>query len=182
MEAIMQKIVILTLALILALSLAACGGGNGNSDNNGASDPHSDSGASAQLENNGGNQSVNTATGGEWPKNDFTKLVPKPTVGVINPLDLDVMMDSSRCIVDMKWTVDEARAYAEEVKAAGFSAVGDVIDEADYDYYGISTFDYYYECNLKNEDSGYYALVQYSKNDSGLEDGYITISNFNIKE
>jgi len=103
-----------------------------------------------------------------WPDNEYTQLVPKPTVGTIDPLNIGASGDSSRCIIDMSWTAEEAKAYAAEVKAAGFDAEEKVKEEADY-----------YEYFAKYGNKRYYISVQYNKIPAG-EYGNITIANYNF--
>jgi predicted small secreted protein len=118
----MKKIIALALTLVLALSLAACGG---NSDNGGGSTttpPAQTAGNSSQTTeqpaDNG--DKAPTFTAGEWPDNDWTKQVPKPTAGTVGKVS--TMGDGDKTLsVAMDWTREEAAAYCDELAAGKFN-------------------------------------------------------------
>ena len=63
--------------------------------------------------------------GGDWPENEFTKLVPKPSfelyAAVIEGETFSVMFTNA--------TIEQIKAYAEQVKAAGFNLNEELTDE-----------------------------------------------------
>ena len=63
--------------------------------------------------------------GGNWPDNEFTKLVPKPSfelyAAVIEGETFSVMFTNA--------TIEQIKAYAEQVKAAGFNLNEELTDE-----------------------------------------------------
>jgi hypothetical protein len=165
----MKKALVLALVLVLALTLTACGSGSSNSGGS-TTTPPADNNTSAQADNSGSQTTEQKPSGGEWPDNEWTALVPKPTVGTIDPFGSGASGDNSRCIIDMGWTADEAKAYAAEVKAAGFDTEESVTEEADY-----------YEYFAKHREERYYVSVEYTKIPAG-DYGYITITNYNFHE
>jgi hypothetical protein len=62
--------------------------------------------------------------GGDWPDNDFTKLVPKPDFG----LNAAVESDQSFAVVFTDATLDQIKAYVEVVKGAGFTVDAETED------------------------------------------------------
>ena len=63
--------------------------------------------------------------GGNWPDNEYTKLVPKPSfelyAAVIEGETFSVMFTNA--------TIEQIKAYAEQVKAAGFNLNEELTDE-----------------------------------------------------
>ncbi len=90
--------------------------------------------------------------GNDWPSNEFTSLLPKPTVGTV----LACSIDGSSCTILMNWTVEEARAYAEAALAAGFS-----LNASDVDIMGIYSF------NGTNAD-GVSVSISYAEGTGGI--------------
>ncbi|MDR0906739.1 MAG: hypothetical protein LBN00_11325 [Oscillospiraceae bacterium] len=109
-----KRILSLALALVLTLSLlAACGGGSSTTT------PPANSTTTVPPANNtpsGGN----TFTAGEWPDNDWTKQVPKPSAGKIGKIGTKGEGDKTLSI-KMDWTREEAAAYCDELVAGNFS-------------------------------------------------------------
>ena len=92
----------LLLCLLLAGSLSSCKGDDPSSDRKGAT---------------AATTAVSTFRG-DWPSNDFTASLPVPNAGTLAKADVEggvftaVLEDA---------TLDDAKAYAELVKAAGFT-------------------------------------------------------------
>ena len=63
--------------------------------------------------------------GGDWPDNEFTKLVPKPSfelyAAAVDGDTFSVMFTNA--------TIEQIKAYAEQVKAAGFNLNEELTDE-----------------------------------------------------
>lgn len=73
------------------------------------------------------------STSGEWPDNNFTKDLPVPKAGAVTAHDLQ----EDECMIIMTWTAEEAKAYAEELKKAGFDQG---VEEQDLASMGIYTY------------------------------------------
>jgi hypothetical protein len=129
----MKKLVLLAFALVLALSLVACGG-NGNDDplnrpndtsssggNNSTNPPASNGGDTTPSGNNGGDSNqgggFNNTYDNDWPENEYTKLVPRPDFEV-EYCDDEVNGISAKYI---NTTMESVKAYASQLKAAGFT-------------------------------------------------------------
>jgi hypothetical protein len=103
----MKKIIILALALVMLLSLfTACG----DKTDTGSTGGNSTAGTSQSGENKGG--------GERWADNDLTKLVPKPNVGTIGEITLN---GDDTCLLSMEWDFEDAKAYVEQAKSAGYT-------------------------------------------------------------
>ncbi|MBQ9750950.1 MAG: hypothetical protein IJV87_10300 [Clostridia bacterium] len=63
--------------------------------------------------------------GGNWPDNEYTKLVPKPSF----ELYAAVIEDETFSVMFTNATIEQIKAYAEQVKAAGFNLNEEVTDE-----------------------------------------------------
>ena len=105
----MKKTIAFALVLLLLLVLAACGGGE--DDSAPSSDVDSDAALPVQTGNGGTSSDL-----GQWPDNDFTQLVPKPSAGSV--ADTDTM--GSTFLLAMEWTHEQASAYVQQLKEAGF--------------------------------------------------------------
>ncbi len=90
--------------------------------------------------------------GNEWPSNEFTELLPKPAAGTV----MACGMEGNSCTILMNWSIEEARAYAEAVLAAGFS-----LNASDVDMMGIYSF------NGTNAD-GVSVSVSYAEGSGGI--------------
>ena len=94
--------------------------------------------------------------GGEWPDNRFTKLLPKP----------DFKMSGSNLSEDefsaafSPVTVDQVKAYANKVKAGGFTVDP---EETDQNYYGVVVYTY----SASNAD-GYRVEVTFASGTCGI--------------
>ena len=63
--------------------------------------------------------------GGDWPDNEYTKLVPKPSF----ELYAAVIEDETFSVMFTNATIEQIKAYAEQVKAAGFNLNEELTDE-----------------------------------------------------
>lgn len=63
--------------------------------------------------------------GGDWPDNEFTKLVPKPSF----ELYAAVIEGETFSVLFTNATIEQIKAYAEQVKAAGFNLNEELTDE-----------------------------------------------------
>ncbi len=94
--------------------------------------------------------------GGGWPENEFTKQLPKP--------DMELMgantEDGEFTVAFAGASVDDIRAYAEKVKAAGFDKD---IEVQDQDVMGMTI----YAFNASNAD-GYSVSVYYAAGTGGV--------------
>ncbi len=59
--------------------------------------------------------------GGKWPENEFTAGVPKPDESLITAVE----ETEDDCTLVMSWTEEEAKAYTQTLKDAGFDRVID---------------------------------------------------------
>ena len=73
--------------------------------------------------------------GGEWPENDFTKLVPKPDFKLVGASSSDEEFTAAFQSV----TADQIKAYAAKVKAAGFTVDA---EEEDQNAFGMTVYTY----------------------------------------
>lgn len=125
----MKKLFALLLALIMVFALAACGDGDNpdpsGSDDSGVSQTD-DSGKENDngSETNGSSQDTDSSqkpyedeTGKEaWPETDLTALVPTPAQGNV----LRSSLSDTFSTIEVSWTYDEALAYVQQLKDAGF--------------------------------------------------------------
>lgn len=95
-------------------------------------------------------------SGGNWPDNEYTRLVPKPGFTLIAA----ATDENSFTVTFQNATLDQIRAYAQQVKASGFTIDEDVQDEV---ISGITL--YSFEAYNSN---GYSVLVFFSMGTSGL--------------
>ena len=95
-------------------------------------------------------------SGGNWPDNEFTKLVPKPGF----TLAAAATTEDEFTVTFQGVTVDQVKAYVEQVKAKGFTADADIQDQV---VSGITL--YSYEASNSN---GYTVLVFFTMGTSGL--------------
>ncbi|MDR1464299.1 MAG: hypothetical protein LBJ11_03220 [Oscillospiraceae bacterium] len=68
----------------------------------------------------------NVQIGGEWPDNEFTKLLPKPEFPSMNGASTT---EEGFSISFPNTTVEQTKAYVEKVKAKGFTVDADITDE-----------------------------------------------------
>ena len=125
----MKKLFALLLALIMVFSFAACGNSD-NPDPSGSDNPGisqtDDSGKENDngSETNGSSQDTDSSqkpyedeTGKEaWPQTDLTALVPTPAQGNV----LRSSLSDTFSTIEVSWTYDEALAYVQQLKDAGF--------------------------------------------------------------
>ncbi len=94
--------------------------------------------------------------GGSWPDNEFTKLLPKPDYAVMAASTTEQQFSVS--FADM--TVEEVRAYAEEVKEKGFTVDAEITDQ---EFEGLFIYSY----RAQNAD-GYIVTVTYTDGYCGV--------------
>ena len=94
--------------------------------------------------------------GGSWPENEFTKLLPKPEFGLLGTDN----SDGEFTVAFSDASLDDIRAYAEKVKAAGFNKDVEVQDQ------NVMGMDIY-AFNASNAD-GYSVSVYYAAETGGL--------------
>ncbi len=94
--------------------------------------------------------------GGDWPENEYTEAVPRPKIDVYaagtEEEEFTVMFSGA--------SVDDIKAYAEELKAAGFTVDP---DEEDVSYGGMTVYTY----SASNRD-GFHVDLFYSVSQSGM--------------
>lgn len=73
--------------------------------------------------------------GSVWPDNEYTALVPEPTGLTLTASTLDIGMVGFAAIFDPETEISALRAYAEQLKAAGFT-----VDESVVDAQGVYMF------------------------------------------
>ena len=127
----MKKLFALILALAMILTLAACGGGDEKTPSNNDKTP---SNSQQQPQNTpdpdeGEDEPEQTpdegGAGAAWPKNEFTALIPKPTSGTVaDEKAVDNAYFEGHKITMTNWPVEDCKAYAEELIAAGFTQPG----------------------------------------------------------
>jgi ABC-type glycerol-3-phosphate transport system substrate-binding protein len=139
----MKKIITIALALVLVLSLAACGGNSNsggssttppaNSGNNSTSTPPASQGGNETTPSNNGSSDAPGGTSVEWPDNDYTKDIPKPNKGTILSAE-ESNLGGVYFLIKMDWTFEEAKAYEEQLKAAGIDVYSNGGDESYYNF------------------------------------------------
>ena len=94
--------------------------------------------------------------GGSWPSNEFTKLIPDPGFAV---LGLSASDDEFTAAFQGA-SVDDIKAYADKIKAKGFTVDA---EEQDREVYGMTIYTY----EAYNDD-GYYVSVFFTSGTSGV--------------
>lgn len=94
--------------------------------------------------------------GGEWPENEFTKLVPKPNFDVMGASS----DDGSFTVAFSGVEIEQVKAYADKVKAKGFTI--DATEE-NQNVYGVSIYTY----TAYNSD-GYCVEITFANGTSGI--------------
>ncbi len=82
-----------------------------------------------------GEEGQSAQFGGDWPDNELTRLVPKPDFKLAGASASDDEFTAAFQSV----TVDQIKAYAERVKAKGFTVDA---EEADQNVYGVVVYTY----------------------------------------
>ena len=82
-----------------------------------------------------GEEGQSAQFGGDWPDNELTRLVPKPDFKLAGSSASDDEFTAAFQSV----TVDQIKAYAERVKAKGFTVDA---EEADQNVYGVVVYTY----------------------------------------
>ncbi len=94
--------------------------------------------------------------GGNWPENEFTKLLPKPDMTLLAAST----NDQSFTVGFQNATIDQVKSYTEEVKAAGFTVDAQTEDQ---NVMGITIYSY----TAKNS-AGYLVTVSYAMGTSAV--------------
>ena len=94
--------------------------------------------------------------GGNWPDNEFTRLVPKPGFKLAGASTSEDEFSAAFQSVD----VDQIKAYAEQVKASGFTVDA---EEEDQNVYGVVVYTY----SAYNAD-GYRVEVTFASGTAGI--------------
>jgi uncharacterized protein YxeA len=94
--------------------------------------------------------------GGDWPDNEFTRLVPKPGFKLAGASSSDDGFSAAFQSVN----ADQVKAYAEQVKASGFTVDA---EEVDQNVYGVIVYTY----SAYNAD-GYRVEVTFASDTAGI--------------
>ena len=94
--------------------------------------------------------------GGDWPDNEFTRLVPKPDFRSVAASASDDEFTAAFLSV----TVDKIKAYAEKIKKSGFTVDA---EEEDQNVYGIAIYSY-----TAYNDEGYCVELSFASGTGGL--------------
>ena len=94
--------------------------------------------------------------GGNWPDNEFTRLVPKPGFKLAGASTSEDEFSAAFQSVD----VDQIKAYAEQVKASGFTVDA---EEEDQNFYGLVVYTY-----LAYNADGYCVEITFANGTSGI--------------
>jgi hypothetical protein len=93
------------IALAIGVFAVSCGGG-------GSKQNAAQSGGKAKTE----------TVGNQFPSNDLTAVIPKPTVGEFESTKDGSSGNIRRFVIFMTWTVDDAKSYANTLKGEGWEA------------------------------------------------------------
>ncbi len=94
--------------------------------------------------------------GGNWPENEFTKLLPKPDIELVAATS----NESEFAVLFKNVTIDQVRAYADKVKAAGFTVDLEIQDQ---EVMGMVIYSY----TAKNA-AGYEVVITFAAGASGV--------------
>jgi catechol 2,3-dioxygenase-like lactoylglutathione lyase family enzyme len=94
--------------------------------------------------------------GGDWPDNEFTKLLPKPDFTLVGANTYS----NEFTVAFSGVTVEQVKAYVEQVKAKGFTANAETQDE---NYAGIAIYTY-----SASNAVGYTVTITFSAGIAGL--------------
>ncbi len=94
--------------------------------------------------------------GGEWPDNEFTRLLPRPDF----PLSGSALTESDFTAAFNSVDVDSIRAYADRVKAKGFTVDA---EETDQNVYGVTLYTY-----SAYNDEGYQVEITFASGTCGV--------------
>ena len=78
---------------------------------------------------------VSVQYSGDWPENEYTKLLPKPDF----TLTAAIATDSGFMVIFQDATIDQIKAYVEKIKLAGFTVGAETTDE---DIMGMVMYSY----------------------------------------
>lgn len=189
----MKKLLALLLTLTMAVSLAACGKDDpatSDGDSPGAQQtapspsqqepagtPTPDDASSGQ-EQGGSFIGGGTMTGGQpaddgpptWPVNEYTNLIPTPEVTVYDEEPMDNQYFVGHTIETVGWSIEDCKAYVEQLKADGFTT-----PSGGYDDVVIEDTDTRYIFAAENSD-GVYVSIYTSNANEVAESNYGEIS------
>jgi hypothetical protein len=106
--------------------MTACGGGGSKQD-------------AAQTSGEAKTETVatNETVGNQFPSNDLTAVIPKPTVGEFESTKDGSSGNIRRFVIFMTWTVDDAKSYANTLKSEGWEASLDkTYNDGSYEFEG----------------------------------------------
>ena len=125
----MKKLLFIALSLLLVLCFSACGRQTPSSSNAGSSgvqeraDEMVDAILDGMMEE--GESLVINKEYGEWPDNEYTRLVPKPTTGVVKMFHTVDNTGVVFMIEDFEtyifWKTDHMKEYVEQLREAGYT-------------------------------------------------------------
>ena len=115
----MKKLLFITLILLLALSFSACSSTGSGKPTSAEIESQGQALAEKILDDFVEPDIINDIdiTGKEWPDNEYTLLIPRPESGTID----FCMFNPVQTVISIIWTSDEAEAYAELIKQAGYT-------------------------------------------------------------
>ena len=149
----MKKYLALILTLALALSLTSCRGkGSPSNGPDKSAAPAATQNANNAEKDDASSAGSGSVQNGDWPDNEFTKLIPKPTWTILSQNTLSYIFLAT--LSDA--TLEEVKAYVEELKTKGFT-----IDATTSD----AGTTYAYQAEHAN---GYYVSVTFSGSNSGV--------------
>ena len=160
----MKKILALALAIMMVLSLAACGGGNEETPSgSGGSTPGSSEQQEQPSDTPDEDKNDGPDVSGEWPDNEWTELVSKPTTGTITGHSyLDSMGLYYVYIAD--WSLEDAEAYMNELAAIGFV---DRFTDGEPEMDDKTSLRKCYEAQMKNSNGYEASVVFYPESNEG---------------
>lgn len=154
----MKKIFALLLAMTMVFALAACGDGNDTPAPSG-----SGTGGTSQQE-----QPSSTPANDEWPDNEWTKLICKPTTGKISSHKYSESSELYTIFLN-DWSLEDAEAYMNELAAMGFV---DLFTDGEPEMEDKMSFRKCHESMMKNNNGYEVSVAFYPENNRGV----ITIS------
>ena len=155
----MKQILPVLMCLAAVLTLTACRGGKADKK-------------SADVKTEVKAEAITEATS-QWPVTEYTKLIPQPkgiTIYEEHAIADDNPYFAGHQITVTDWSVADCKAYAEELKKAGFTTPGNGSDtvvikdtESDYSFGARNSDGVYVTIGTRNGGSGTIS-IQVSKN------------------
>ena len=144
----MKKLLIVTLSVLLVLSLAACGNKPGDTPSGGNSTPAGQptTSSSSQQEPESTPDEADTAPSekpeesGEalaagWPTHEWLSVIPEADGTVIKSEFQKDSGANGAYVIYMEWTDEQAQAYGEKLKEAGYPVTVDgTADNGSYNF------------------------------------------------